>query len=206
MEDSVQVMATLASYICAEPSRWHVPFLQVPHADVASYKWFLGLITELEHEIFKQKLRANTESAQQDWSRYSCKIHLFVTRAPPVVQSIIVEPPQVEEHPFSVERLYNKIIKPIFVKQKSVPCDPNKVEYQFTMEQLYKEMANPSVDSALMSQTMSQAEHASNNMQDVWVWKGRPDWEQIFTEAREQAIDTDVGVFVSTGIICCSKL
>ena len=58
-------------------SFWSLP--PPPH-QVDAFQWFLHLITELEHEHYKQRLGATTEKARADWNRYYCEIHMFVTR------------------------------------------------------------------------------------------------------------------------------
>jgi hypothetical protein len=81
---------------------------------------------------------------------------------------------------------------------------PNEVHPpHFTVTDLYRQMINPKVSSKKLAQTMHEFKHNNeeaaarpeNNLQDTWVWNGRPDWEQIFVQMKGQAIDPDVGVF-----------
>ena len=37
-----------------------------------------------------------------------------------------------------------------------------------------------------------EAARPENNLQDTWVWNGRPDWRQIFLQMKGQAVDPDV--------------
>lgn len=36
--------------------------------------------------------------------------------------------------------------------------------------------------------------HAENRLQDIWIWNGRPQWDEIFREMKEQRQHTDIGV------------
>jgi len=159
------------------PEKLHFYWV-VQHNEVDAFQWFLHLITELEHEHFKQKAGAGTDAARKDWNKYYAEIHMFVTRAPgsPVdVPPMVSAPkfiPPTEEHPPT-----------------------------FAVTDLYGAMRNPTVSSRKLRETMQSVAAAGkrppNNLQDVWVWNGRPDWDQIFTQMKDQAIDPDIGVFVS---------
>jgi hypothetical protein len=34
----------------------------------------------------------------------------------------------------------------------------------------------------------------SNRLQDIWVWNGRPNWDEVFAEVKEQRQHADIGV------------
>jgi hypothetical protein len=145
----------------------------VQHGDVDAFQWFLHQIGELEDEVARQKHL--TQGAA--WVN-SCTMHLFVTRAA-----------------LSEQKETNRL----FVKQK-VNCAPHGPEQRFSVERLYQEMMNPSVSSKHLLTTVLQAQKdvkPDNMQQDVWVWAGRPEWEQIFYQIRSQVTETKVGVFVS---------
>ena len=161
-------------------------------------------MAELEHEHFKQRARAaNSEQARLDWNRYYCEIHVFVTRAP---------------DPSKAKPLKSMVSAPKFVSPRE------EFKPTFTADQLYAALMAPSVSSRTFTESMrsiadnkppsldgkpssdssssgaiavgSEQKHPANNLQDVWVWNGRPDWEQVFVMMKQQAVDPDVGVFV----------
>jgi hypothetical protein len=145
-------------------------------------------MAELEHEHFKQRARAaNSADATRDWNRYYCEIHLFVTRAPDASRQKPLQP---------------MVSKPKFVS----PLE----EFQptFTADELYRQLMAPTAASRTLTEAMRSVANGTgatngahrappNNLQDVWVWNGRPDWEQVFVMMKQQAVDPDIGVFVS---------
>jgi hypothetical protein len=145
---------------------------------VDAFQWFLHHIAELEHEHFKQKANATTDAARKSWNKYYCEIHMFVTRAPasPAVVNPMVSAP--------------KFVSPTEAHPPT-----------FTVTDLYAEMRNPSTKSkdlkATMASVASAGKRPPNNLQDAWVWNGRPDWDQVFAQMKDQAVDPDIGVFVS---------
>jgi len=153
------------------PEKLHFYWI-VQHGEVDAFQWFLHLITELEHIHFKQRSGATTDEARADWRRYYCEINMYVTRAPKEKKAV---PPMVSAP---------KFIPP----SETLPP-------RFTVDQLYAEMYNPSVSSRKQVETMSTAKDASNRLQDVWVWNGRPDWDQVFANMARGAVDPDIGVF-----------
>lgn len=143
----------------------------------------MHLVAELEHEHFKQRARAaNSAQAARDWHRYYCEIHVFVTRAP--------------------EAAHAQPLPPMVSPPKFVP--PNEeCKPAFTADALYQALMAPTVPSRQLTESMrsvangpTNGQRPPNNLQDVWVWKGRPDWEQVFAMMQQQAVDPDIGVFV----------
>ena len=63
----------------------------------------------------------------------------------------------------------------------------------FTAQQLYNEMLNPSVKSKDQRTAMKNAE-SPNRFQDVWIWNGRPEWDDIFSDIKENREHRDIGV------------
>jgi hypothetical protein len=54
-------------------------------------------------------------------------------------------------------------------------------------------MLNPGIDSKGQIEKMKSGER-SNRLQDIWIWNGRPHWDDIFKEVREQRQHSDIGV------------
>jgi hypothetical protein len=35
---------------------------------------------------------------------------------------------------------------------------------------------------------------AENRLQDIWIWNGRPNWDEVFNEMKAQRQHSDIGV------------
>ncbi len=64
----------------------------------------------------------------------------------------------------------------------------------FSADKLYDLMLNPTVPSKKMVDIMKTGGAQPNRLQDVWVWNGRPDWDQIFADIKDQRQHSDIGV------------
>jgi NAD(P)H-flavin reductase len=64
------------------------------------------------------------------------------------------------------------------------------------IDQLAKNAMNPVVKSSLQTATMAKPESAANKYGDIWIWNGRPEWDQFFSgvKAGHVGLDTDIGV------------
>jgi len=171
-------------------------------------------MAELEHEHFKQRARAaNSEQARLDWNRYYCEIHVFVTRAPdpskakplkPMVSAPKFVSPLEEFKPaFTADQLYACLMAPSVSSRKFTESMRSIADG--------KAVKSPSLDGKPSSPpqdskgTVALSQGPANNLQDVWVWNGRPDWEQVFVMMRQQAVDPDIGVFVSALVMIPRK-
>ena len=54
-------------------------------------------------------------------------------------------------------------------------------------------MLNPTVDSKGQIKKMRNP-NAPNRLQDIWIWNGRPYWDDIFHYVKEQRQHNDIGV------------
>lgn len=54
-------------------------------------------------------------------------------------------------------------------------------------------MLNPTVESKGQVKKMKAAD-AANRFQDVWIWNGRPYWDEVFKDMKEQRQHSDIGV------------
>jgi hypothetical protein len=70
-----------------------------------------------------------------------------------------------------------------------------------------EKMTHPSVRSSAMKETFAKAKSGEqpnppNRMQDIWIWDGRPVWDQIFSTNKEERRYRDIGVcFCGTPIV-----
>ena len=109
-------------------------------------------------------------------NRYYCEINIYVTG--------------VAKTPVEVEALK----RPSSLSLGFSP--PN-----FTAEELYSAMMNPTVSSKSQIEKMRD-KRAENRFQDIWVWNGRPDWDGVFAEMKAQRQHADIGVcFCGTPVI-----
>ena len=52
---------------------------------------------------------------------------------------------------------------------------------------------NPTVSSKGQVGRMKDA-RPQNRLQDIWVWNGRPHWDEIFRDMKDQRQHSDIGV------------
>eukprot|EP01038_Epipyxis_sp_PR26KG_P010834 gene10834-14544_t len=101
--------------------------------------------------------------------RYYCEINIYIT---------------------GVEK-EKKEVAPLYKPRKRY--DTSSVTPAFTADDLYALMVNPTVDSKNQVKKMKEP-HAENRLQDIWVWNGRPNWNEIFKEMKNQRQHRDIGV------------
>ena len=101
---------------------------------------------------------------------YYCEIHIYVTSVP---KENTKTPPPLKRS----SKVYSEAFRrPVF-----------------TAQQLYNEMLVPSVKSRDQRKAMLEAE-SPNRFQDVWIWDGRPEWDEIFSDVKENREHRDIGV------------
>ena len=137
----------------------------VRQGDVDSFQWLVHLLTELSYEYKKSREHDTIAS-----SNY-CEFNIFVT----AVDKDTTKTPQPFQKP---KRKYNS----------------GGVQPLFNADKLYDMMLNPTVPSKNMVDTMKRGGNAANRLQDVWVWNGRPDWNQIFADVADQRQHSEIGV------------
>ena len=114
------------------------------------------------------ELKKSKATGQVDKSYY-CEIHIYVTG--------------VEKDAIPVTPLHRA--KRIFHQSNIRPT--------FTADELYAMVLNPTVSSKGQVARMKDA-RPQNRLQDVWVWNGRPHWDEIFKDMKEQRQHSDIGV------------
>jgi hypothetical protein len=134
----------------------------VRQSEVDSFQWLVHLLTEASYEMKKGREMHQIEK------KYYSEINIYVTAA---------------------DKNKKVDVKPLHRSSKELGLEESrlglKVLPSFTAEQLYAEMLNPQTESKGQVQKMKLAK-PSNRFQDVWVWNGRPNWDEIFREMREQ--------------------
>jgi Ferric reductase NAD binding domain len=101
--------------------------------------------------------------------RYYCQINIYITG--------------VEKTP--------KEVRPLYRPKKAYTH--MLTEQSFTADELYAMMLNPTVESKGQIKKMKKPNPA-NRLQDIWVWNGRPYWDEVFEEMAEQRQHPDIGV------------
>ena len=138
----------------------------VRQSDVDSFQWLVHLLTELSYE-YKKSLEGGLIA-----SNFYCEFNIFVTA---------VDKKSGEKTPLPFQKPKRRYTG-------------NTVEPLFSADKLYNLMLNPTVSSKKMVDTMRRASNHPNRLQDVWVWDGRPDWDQIFADIKDQRQHSDIGV------------
>jgi hypothetical protein len=145
----------------------------VRHTEVDSYQWLVHLLTELSYEMKRAR------EAKQIEKTYYCEINIYVTATPKE---------NTKGLPSAGNATHTKLKRA--AKQLS---DAFSKPY-FTADQLYMNMLYPTVSSKNQIQHMRKNPKASNRLQDIWVWNGRPQWEEIFQTMKLERQHSDIGV------------
>jgi hypothetical protein len=162
-----------ASILCAMTKyRWKKNFSPeilhfywvVRHAELDSFQWLVHMLTELCFEVKRGK------HYNQIDRRYYLEINIFVTAAPKTPKELA------------------PLKRPKAVFNGDNACQPS-----FTADELHSLLMNPTVESRGQINKMKEAKPA-NRLQDIWVWNGRPQWDEIFREAKESRQHSDIGV------------
>lgn len=101
--------------------------------------------------------------------RYYCEINIYVT----AVEKTALD------------------VKPLYRPEKK--AQNYFSEPLFTADELYGKLLNPTVESKGQIKKM-RAPNPANRLQDIWIWNGRPHWDEIFQEMKEQRQHSDIGV------------
>eukprot|EP00981_Chlorochromonas_danica_P010602 scaffold3290_cov165-Ochromonas_danica.AAC.45 len=133
-------------------------------SEVESFQWFIQALADISFELKKSR------AANQIERRYYCEINIYITAVEDQLE-----------------------VRPLSRSPKKRFISAGGVQPTFTAEDLYAKMLNPSVDSRGQIRKMKEAV-MDNRLQDVWVWKGRPQWDEIFSEMKEQRQHSDIGV------------
>lgn len=136
----------------------------VRQPEVESFQWLVHMLTDLSYELKKGK-----ETGQID-QHYYCEINIYVTQ---------------------VDKDTNKQFLPL--KKLGTKHDSSSTSHTFEPEELYHQMLYPTVSSKGQVASMKEP-MPSNKLQDIWVWNGRPMWDQIFKEIKDQRQHSDIGV------------
>ncbi|RYH29171.1 hypothetical protein EON65_09455 [archaeon] len=140
--------------------------------EVDSFQWLVHLLTDMAYDL--KVARANNQIER----RYYCEINIYVTA--------------VEKDRKEVKSLYRPAKKRQYL---SIGHHNEKVTPTFTAEDLYAKMLNPTVESKGQMKKMKEGGvNAENRLQDIWIWNGRPNWDEIFREMKDQRQHSDIGV------------
>jgi hypothetical protein len=134
--------------------------------EVDSFQWLVHLLTELSFEYKKGR-----ENGSIDAKNY-CEFNIYITGVNEMKAAEIVPSPLYR----AKRRLGNDECKSLF-----------------NADQLYAMLLNPTAPAKEQVERM-QDESAPNRLQDVWVWNGRPNWNEIFSDMRDQRQHSEIGV------------
>lgn len=148
----------------------------IRHNEINAYQWVVHLLTELLYDLKKGK-RSTAIAA-----RYYCEVNIYVTG----YNSNKADPDKTtwdagkvpSERLLRAPRVYSA----------------NDVPPTFQAEELFRLLLKPTVSSKDQVECMKSPKTAPNRLQNLWVWNGRPDWDQVFRKMKEQRQDKDIGV------------
>jgi hypothetical protein len=132
----------------------------VRQSEVESFQWLVHMLTEVSYE-----LKVGKETNQIE-AKYYCEINIYVTG--------------VEKNPIPVKPMH-RASRPIGHESRVKGFQPPS----FKAEELYAKMLNPTVESKGQIDKMRQPS-PPNRLQDIWIWNGRPMWDEVFAEMKEQ--------------------
>lgn len=138
----------------------------IRQSEVESFQWLVHMLTELSYELKRAR------AANQIERRYYCEINIFVT---------------------GVEKGAKIVPQPLYRPKRKFNPSLSNVQPSFAADELYEQMVNPTVDSKGQIGKMK-VTNAQNRFQDIWVWNGRPQWDEIFNEMKAQRQHSDIGV------------
>ena len=144
----------------------------VRQSEVDGFQWLVHMLTELSYELKKSLQHGQIEK------RYYCEIHIYITG--------------VAKDPIKVADLHRA--------KKVFNASSDDVSPSFSADELYRMMCNPEVSSKTQVAAMKEKDRSvtelstRNRLQNIWVWEGRPHWDQVFREVRDQRQHSDIGV------------
>ena len=136
--------------------------------DVNSFQWLMHLITDLEHGL------KSARESKQIGAQYYCEINIYITGNVGENSELVLGGLKQAEKTFR-----GSLCKPAFRAGK-----------------LHRHMLNPKVHSKeqVRLQNGKDSRNAPNRLQDVWIWKGRPVWDDIFSQNKKQRQHSSIGV------------
>lgn len=132
------------------PQHLHVAWV-VRQSEVAAFQWFVQALAQVEAERARDLAAGNVNDEN------FIEIHLFVTRVNKQLP----------------ESKWPKLLEAAKLGSDQADHAP------FRPEQLLREMVLPSQPSARFQEVMQAPDRATNRLQDVYVWDGRPPWEHV---------------------------
>ena len=128
----------------------------VRHDEIESFRWFVNVLFELEKRVASDR-RAGALSPE-----HRIELNVYVTGAPKP-GGAPVQPKQSSGLKFSS------------AQEMNVGFD---IDVGFTEEVLLKSLLNPQAPSERQLQFQSQ------ESRDIWIWNGRPKWDDIFQSVK----------------------
>lgn len=174
----VSILSALTKY------RWRKNFTPellhfywiVRYQEIDSYQWLVHTLAELSYELKRARHFGQIEK------RYYCEINIYITGYDPK----------------TMKGDDDTTAKPLLRSKKRYSSALLKQTSQsFTADDLYDLMLapmTPSKDQVKVMTAAAEGKTAHNRLQDVWVWQGRPHWDAVFTQMKEQRQHSDIGV------------
>jgi hypothetical protein len=147
----------------------------VRQAEIESFQWLVHMLTEMSFDIYKGRHTKQIEP------HYYCEVNIYVTGVDKKKTAKDFKPLRRPARKLDLEAEAQGLnIKPVF-----------------SPDQLYEMMLCPTVDPKGQTEKMRQSNAdtvGNNRLQDIWVWSGRPPWDDVFKQMRQQRQHKDIGV------------
>ena len=136
----------------------------VRHSEIESFTWFVELLHELSRDV------ANFRKSGSITTQY-CQINIYVTRKPKGKTT------------YDARKLgkHDSVRRNVDQEGKMKNMAGADVSIGFTKAKLMETLLNPPSSSKHHNKIMDLGAKAPNRLQDIFVWDGRPQWDQIFS-------------------------
>uniref|UniRef100_A0A7S2R8R2 FAD-binding FR-type domain-containing protein n=1 Tax=Mucochytrium quahogii TaxID=96639 RepID=A0A7S2R8R2_9STRA len=160
-------------------------FFVVRQSEVFSFRWFIRLLVELQ-----QSVASDYAAGSLDRNLHRLQIHLFITKAP-------------KNGEYTKRQASIGTTRQPTLKDGMQRAGVN-VNLGFDEKDLELAMLNPTVPASQLVNMVSKGGSLENRMQDIYVWNGRPGWDDIFSYVKlnRRTTTSQIGVcFCGTPVI-----
>lgn len=156
----------------------------VRHNEIHAYQWHVHLLANLNYELKRAKKLGLISP------RFYAEMNIYVTGYKPGAK-------KKPEYDLATDDRTGWEMGTVPEELLEVPprTYPNAdVEPTFTADELFSHLLHPTVSSKEQAQRMREPRTAPNRLQNLWIWSGRPEWDQIFEQIKSQRQDSTIGV------------
>eukprot|EP00511_Aplanochytrium_stocchinoi_P012236 CAMPEP_0204877332 /NCGR_PEP_ID=MMETSP1348-20121228/48134_1 /ASSEMBLY_ACC=CAM_ASM_000700 /TAXON_ID=215587 /ORGANISM="Aplanochytrium stocchinoi, Strain GSBS06" /LENGTH=331 /DNA_ID=CAMNT_0052034187 /DNA_START=540 /DNA_END=1535 /DNA_ORIENTATION=+ len=137
--------------------------------EIDSFHWFIELLADLSERVASDRL-----SGAIDDSHY-LELNIYVTGTDNSDLDVSTKSPRSKDAASGREKTGSTSIS-----NREIHIDPNI---------LRKKLLNPEIDSKDQPEVQIAETAAPNRMEDIWIWRGRPNWDTVFNSTQESIIN-----------------